>query len=245
MGNARWRKVTILRAGRVSRDERDGAPDAISNTLRPTRGMAIPHCAVIARLLGERAMTAPGGWGQNASRATGFSMGISGNSLLLPRFSRLSPLLCGRSARDHRASTHGSNKGDFCIMPGHPINVPEIFAAATVATPRTRSILSRCRQRSSLLCLRIVVRMIAILRRSDGGPSPTPLPASIQHDIGVSQMILPHRRFSCPSLTGRRHASQLRNASIASICWRTDRCQTVLQSSFFSMAFDDTAAVMP
>ncbi len=188
-------------------------------------------------------MTAPEGWGRNSSRATTDSRGISGSCLRPPGFSRLSPLPSGVSAGDHRASFNGPPKGDCCVMTGHVLTVPEISAAITVATPRTRTMLARFRQRSSLLRLRALVRMIAILRRSDGGRIQTQHNMPIHLDIGFAPTAVSHARFSpMPrSLTGRLHASQLRNVATASIWWTTDRCQAVLQASFRPTALDDSA----
>ena len=174
-------------------------------------------------------------------------MGISCNSLRLPRFSPLSPLPSRGPARDHRASFNGPPNGDCCVMPSLPLTVPEIFAAATVATPRTRSILARCRQRRSLLLLRAVMRMITILRRSNRGRSSLLLHAAVHPDIGIPLTALARGRFSRTprSSADRLHANHFCNVAITSDGWTVRQRRTEVPSRPLSAAFDDAAAVMP
>jgi hypothetical protein len=174
-------------------------------------------------------------------------MGSSGIFLRAPSFSRLSPLPSRVAARDYRANINDLRKGEYCAMPDHPLTVPEILAAATLATPRTRSILARCRQRNALLRLRAVVRMIAILRRSNARRNQTVLHEPIQYDVGFGLTTGPHE--TCSSLprrsTGRRQASKLHDAAFGSSWSTAVRHQTIVQLRPWSSAVDNLVTVMP
>jgi hypothetical protein len=131
-------------------------------------------------------------------------------------------------------------------MADYPLTVPEILTAATMATPRTRSVLARARQRSSLLCLRALVRMIAILRRRDAGQCRKHLSQALRQVIGPKQKWFVHTRSSRPlrsSLNGLR-TSHFIDGEFAPI-WRTvARLQLPSQSTRRPAAIDDTIVVM-
>ena len=52
-------------------------------------------------------------------------------------------------------------------MADHPITATEVLAAVVHATPGTRAVLARVRCKRTLMRLRTIVRMIAVLRRHD------------------------------------------------------------------------------